>query len=187
MILGLFRYSIRFRAYGLIWGENLKNWQNIPKLQNIQNLCHPTLTAYICGKIAPHPYVSYIFRNVWISSFTLSSLNLYYVVKITHKLRFKKKYRFVQISTILGLIPIVNVVISRFCALWFNFLYDFIYNVPNMHEFIVKMPFSDLKYHFWFGPPSGLNLDLNLTPPHILTRGLSLERSWNLTFDLDIE
>ena len=82
---------------------------------------HPTLTAYICGKIAPHPYVSYIFRNVWISSFTLYSLNLYYVVKITQKLRFKKKYRFVQISTILGLIPIVNVVISRFCAFWFNF------------------------------------------------------------------
>ena len=27
------------------------------------------------------------------------------------------------------------------------------------------MPFLDLKYHFWFGPPSGLNLDLNLTPP----------------------
>ena len=70
--------------------------------------------------------MSYIFRNVWISSFTLSSLNLYYVVKITHKLRFKKKYRFLQISTILGLIPIVNVVISRFCASWFNFLYDFI-------------------------------------------------------------
>ena len=87
-------------------------------------------------------------QNVWISSFTLSSLNLYYVVKITQKLRFKKKYRFLQISTILGMIPIVNVVISRFCALWFNFLYDFIYNVPNMHEFIVKMPFSDLKYHF---------------------------------------
>ena len=27
------------------------------------------------------------------------------------------------------------------------------------------MPFLDLKYHFWFGPLSGLNLDLNLTPP----------------------
>ena len=112
--------------------------------------------------------MSYIFRNVWISSFTLSSLNLYYVVKITHKLRFKKKYRFLQISTILGLIPIVNVVISRLCAFWFNFLYDFIQNSPNIHEFIVKMPFLDLKYHFCFGPPSGLNLDLNLTPPHML-------------------
>ena len=27
------------------------------------------------------------------------------------------------------------------------------------------MPFLDLKYHFGFGPPTGLNLDLNLTPP----------------------
>ena len=61
------------------------------KLQNTENLYHTTLTANICGKLAPHPYVSYIFRNVWISSFTLSSLNLYYVVKITHKLRFTKK------------------------------------------------------------------------------------------------
>ena len=62
------------------------------KLQNIENLSHPTLTAYICGKIAPHPYVSYIFRNVLISSFTLSPWNLIYVMKITRKLPFEKKY-----------------------------------------------------------------------------------------------
>ena len=31
-----------------------------------------------------------------------------------------------RVSSILGLIPIVNVVVSRFCAFWFNFLYDFI-------------------------------------------------------------
>ena len=46
-----------FRASGLIWRKNLKNEQNIPKLQNVQNLRNPTLTAYICGKIDPHPYV----------------------------------------------------------------------------------------------------------------------------------
>ena len=91
---GCFDVLYVFRAPGLIWRENLKNEQNEPKLQNITNLCHLTLTAYICGKLAPHPYVSYIFRNLLISSFTLSSLNLFYVVKITRKLRFKKKYRF---------------------------------------------------------------------------------------------
>ena len=104
----------------------LENLTKYSKITEYLKSMSPTLTAHIFGKIAFHPYVSYIFRNVWISSFTLSSLNLYYVVKITHKLRFKKKYRFLQISTILGLIPIVNVVISRFCAFWFNFLYDFI-------------------------------------------------------------
>ena len=32
-----------------------------------------------------------------------------------------------------------------------------------------KVPVLALKYHFWFWPPAGLNLDLNPTPPHSLT------------------
>ena len=49
-ILGLFWCHIRFRASGLIWRENLKNEQNMPKSGNIQNLCYLPLTAYISGK-----------------------------------------------------------------------------------------------------------------------------------------
>ena len=41
--------------------ENLKNEQNMPKSENIRNLCYLTLTYYISGKIVPHPYKSYIF------------------------------------------------------------------------------------------------------------------------------
>ena len=81
-----------------------------------------------------------------------------------------ENYRFSQIITILGLIPIVNEVISRCCAFWFNFLYDFIYYAPNIHDFLKKVPVSALKYHFDFEPPSGLKLDLNLTPPHNLIK-----------------
>ena len=40
----------------MIWRENLKNEQNMPKSKNIQNLCYLTLTAYISEKMAPHPF-----------------------------------------------------------------------------------------------------------------------------------
>ena len=115
-----------FQSVRVDLGGELEKLTKYSKITEYSKSMSPNFDSLYLWKIAPHPYVSYIFRNVWISSFTLSSLNLYYVVKITHKLRFKKKYRFLQISTILGLIPIVNVVISRFCVFWFNLLYDFI-------------------------------------------------------------
>ena len=34
-----------------------------------------------------------------------------------------------------------------------------------MHEFVKTVPLLALKYHFSFGHPSVLNLDLNLTSP----------------------
>ena len=96
------------------------------KYRILESLAYLTSTAHICGKIAPHPYVSYIFRILWISSFILCCLNLLYFWKITHKFHFLKKCRFSQIITILGLFPIANEGISRFCAFRSNFLYDFI-------------------------------------------------------------
>ena len=96
------------------------------KYRILESLAYLTSTAHICGKIAPHPYVSYIFRILWISSFILCCLNLFYFWKITHKFHFLKKCRFSQIITILGLFPIANEGISRFCAFRSNFLYDFI-------------------------------------------------------------
>ena len=70
-----------------------------------------------------------------------------------------------QIITILVQFPIINVVIWRFGDFWSNFLYDFILCASNTHEFMKTVPLLTLKYHIWFGPPSGLNLDLNLNPP----------------------
>ena len=86
----------------------------MPKSENIQNLCYLTLTAYISEKIAPHHYVSYIFGNVLISSFTWSTLNWSFDIKITNILRFEKKCRFLVKSLYFGLNPIANEVISRF-------------------------------------------------------------------------
>ena len=86
----------------------------MPKSENIQNLCYLTLTAYISEKIASHPYVSYIFGKILISSFTWSMLNWSFNMKITNILRFEKKCRFLVKSLYFGLNPIVNEVISRF-------------------------------------------------------------------------
>ena len=163
----MFCCSIRFRTSGLIWGENLKNWQNIPKSEDIPNSCCSTLTAYISGKIAPHTYVSYIFGNVLISSFNWSTLNWSFDIKITNILRFEKKCRLLVKSLYFGPDPIVNEVIWRFWAVRSNFLYDFTWLTPNLYEIMNKMPVLALKWTFWFRPPPGLNLDLNLTPPHM--------------------
>ena len=55
----------------LLVSELEKIIKNIPE---IQNPCHPTLTAYVCGKIAPHNYVSCILGKVLISFVTWSAL-----------------------------------------------------------------------------------------------------------------
>ena len=81
---------------------------------------------------------------------------------------FRKNTNFSHIINILVQFSIVNEVICRFGDFWSNFLYDFILYASNTHEFMKTVPLLTLKYHFWFGPPSGLNLDLNLTPPRIL-------------------
>ena len=69
------------------WKMN-KMYQKYRILKSLANL---TSIAHICGKIAPHPYVSYIFRILWISCFILCCLNLFYLRKITHKFKFLKK------------------------------------------------------------------------------------------------
>ena len=86
----------------------------MPKSDNIRNLCYLTLTAYISGKIAPHPFKSYIFGNVLISSFTWSARTWSFDIKITNILRFEEKCRFMVKSVYFGPDPIVNEVISRF-------------------------------------------------------------------------
>ena len=76
----------------------------------------------------------------------------------------RKNTNFSHIITILVQFSIVNEVICRFGDFWSNFLYDFILYASNTDEFMKTVPLLTLKYHIWFGPPSGLNLDLNLTP-----------------------
>ena len=86
----------------------MKNEQNKPKSENIQNLCYLTLTAYISEKIAPHHFVSYNFGNILICSFTWSMPNWSFDIKITNILRFEKKSRFLVKSLYFGPNPIVN-------------------------------------------------------------------------------
>ena len=104
-----------------------------------------------------------------IALLTWSMLNWSFDIKITNILRFEKKCRFLVKSLYFGPNPIVNEVISRFWAFRSNFLYDFTWLAPNLYEIMNKVPVLALKWTFWFWPPPGLNLDLNLTPPHNLT------------------
>ena len=83
-----------------------------------------TLTAYIREKIAPHHFVSYIFGDVLICSFTWSMLNWSFDIKITNILRFEKKCRFLVKSLYFGPNPIVNEVSSRFWAFRSNCEFD---------------------------------------------------------------
>ena len=82
--------------------------------------------CYISEKMAPHPYMSYIFRNVLMSSFTWSVWNWSYDMKIPQKLLSENRYRFLAKSLYFAPIPIENQVISRCCAFWPHFLYNFI-------------------------------------------------------------
>ena len=92
----------------------MKNEQNMPKSDNIRNLCYLTLTAYISGKIASHSLKSYIFGNVLIYSFTWSTQTWSFDIKITNIKRFEEKCRFMVKSVYFGPDPIVKEVILRF-------------------------------------------------------------------------
>ena len=114
-------YSFQSVRVGLK-GE-LEKWTKYTKSQNIQNSCQRTLTAYTCGKIAPHPYVSHIFGKVLISSFTWSARNWSYDMKITTNFNLKK----IQISIkILYFSPNPNCKLGYFkiLSLLVHFLYD---------------------------------------------------------------
>ena len=127
------------------------------KYRILESLAYLTSTAHICGKIAPHPYVSYIFRILWISSFILCCLNQLYFWKMTHKFHFLKKCRFSQIITILGLFPIANEGISRFCAFRSNFCM-ISYNMPLLYMNLWrKCQFQPQNSTFVFEPPPDSN------------------------------
>ena len=116
-------YSFQSVRVGLK-GE-LEKWTKYTKSQNIQNSCQRTLTAYTCGKIAPHPYVSHIFGKVLISSFTWSTWNWSYDIKITTKLQFEEKYRFLSKSLYFSPNPHCKLSDLKMLSLLVHFLYDF--------------------------------------------------------------
>ena len=82
--------------------------QNMPKSENIQNLCYLTLAAYISEKMAPHPYMSYIFKNVLISSLTRSAWNWSYDMKIPPTFPSENEKGILAKSLYFTPIPIVN-------------------------------------------------------------------------------
>ena len=105
-----------------------KMWLFSQKSENLPlcpNLCHlmGSLTHLLVKIIPLDQFDANIDGiNVLIFSFIWFALNWLYDMKITSKLSFAKKCRFLSNAFILAQIPIVKEVISRFWAFRSNFL-----------------------------------------------------------------